>query len=581
MANVLPEEADIREEKSKGREFADENAHINAALQSVVYAPQSLPVPESGLTEKPQAAPPPGKGPNKNKNPDAQDDSASTDVDTDVTINVLDNDSDPDGDTLTISGTTDPANGTVTVNGDGTITYTPDPGFEGIDTFTYDVDDGNGGTATATVEVTVGTPPPPPPPPPAEPVNYIEALTFEDVNRWNYGDSLETPVTLYYTFLESTPSYYHPAATENRKFQSFTTEQRDFTYDMLDMIETYTNITFVETTDLSVAQITYGYADLGVRTAGWAYIPDGGDGVMDHPGDIWLNVKFGQDLSPGSFYGMALLHETGHAVGLAHPHDGTVLNDPTVDHRGYTVMSYNADADGGAEPVSLMLYDIAAIQYLYGANMTTNVGDTVYNLTDYFAVNYSIWDAGGQDLLDGSTQSVDLVLDLNAGAFSSIGLTNSLSIAFGATIENANGGSGNDTLIGNEFANILNGGSGNDSLYYDALDTLDGGSDNDTLVTIYESIIDISSSLLSSIENIDLSNALGDVVDVVLSDILSLSDNDDLYIVGDGALDVVNVTGGSNIGTVDVSGITYAHYTDGVADLYIENSLSINETVIV
>ena len=40
-------------------------------------------------------------------------------------------------------------------NTDGTWTYTPNPTFNGVDSFTYTVDDGNGGTATATLNVTV------------------------------------------------------------------------------------------------------------------------------------------------------------------------------------------------------------------------------------------------------------------------------------------------------------------------------------------------------------------------------------------------------------------------------------------
>ena len=38
------------------------------------------------------------------------------------------------------------------------INYTPNTGFEGVDTFTYTISDGNGGTDTATVTVTVGQP---------------------------------------------------------------------------------------------------------------------------------------------------------------------------------------------------------------------------------------------------------------------------------------------------------------------------------------------------------------------------------------------------------------------------------------
>ena len=66
-----------------------------------------------------------------NEPPVANDDTNTTEVDTPVSGTVIANDFDPDGDTLTVTGNTDPANGTVVVNPDGTYTYTPDPGFTG------------------------------------------------------------------------------------------------------------------------------------------------------------------------------------------------------------------------------------------------------------------------------------------------------------------------------------------------------------------------------------------------------------------------------------------------------------------
>ncbi|MDJ0664384.1 MAG: cadherin-like domain-containing protein, partial [Acidimicrobiia bacterium] len=99
-----------------------------------------------------------------NRPPVAVDDEDVTDEDTPVVITVLDDDSDPDGHSFAISTTTDPTNGSIVVNPDGTITYTPNPGFVGVDTFTYticELDGVVGGIPatglcdTATVTVTI------------------------------------------------------------------------------------------------------------------------------------------------------------------------------------------------------------------------------------------------------------------------------------------------------------------------------------------------------------------------------------------------------------------------------------------
>ncbi len=67
--------------------------------------------------------------------PTGVDDSATTDVGTPVTLSVLDNDA--SASSVVVGTASNPANGTAVVNPDGTITYTPDAGFSGLDTFTY------------------------------------------------------------------------------------------------------------------------------------------------------------------------------------------------------------------------------------------------------------------------------------------------------------------------------------------------------------------------------------------------------------------------------------------------------------
>ena len=96
----------------------------------------------------------PGQPPNLM--PVAEDDLAVTNEHTPVIIPVLDNDYDPDvGDTLAVDSVTQGTNGAVAIIDDYHVAYSPDPGFNGIDSFNYTVSDGNGGTDTANVRVTV------------------------------------------------------------------------------------------------------------------------------------------------------------------------------------------------------------------------------------------------------------------------------------------------------------------------------------------------------------------------------------------------------------------------------------------
>jgi RHS repeat-associated protein len=78
----------------------------------------------------------------------------SANENTAVTIPVLANDSDPAGSPITVTSTTGGTDGTVTTDGT-TVTYTPNTGYTGPDTFTYTITDGFGGTSTSTVHINV------------------------------------------------------------------------------------------------------------------------------------------------------------------------------------------------------------------------------------------------------------------------------------------------------------------------------------------------------------------------------------------------------------------------------------------
>ncbi|UWQ94145.1 cadherin-like domain-containing protein [Rhodobacteraceae bacterium M385] len=92
-----------------------------------------------------------------NDDPVAVDDTASTMEDESVIIDLIGNDTDVDGDTLELASVSvDPALGTVEDNGDGTVTFTPAPDYNGPVTIDYTVSDGNGGTDDGQAVVSVG-----------------------------------------------------------------------------------------------------------------------------------------------------------------------------------------------------------------------------------------------------------------------------------------------------------------------------------------------------------------------------------------------------------------------------------------
>jgi len=259
------------------------------------------------------------------------------------------------------------------------------------------------------------------------------------------------------------------------------------------------------------ATIVFGAYSASDGRGAYAYYP-GNASVGALQGDVWLNNNSvsTSSLPVGSYSHFVMMHEVGHAIGLAHPGDYnassgggpiTYANSAQFiqDSHQYTVMSYFGETFTGASslgyPDTFMLYDILAIQQLYGADTGYKSGDTTYgfNATDAnsaydFSFNttplLSVYDGGGTDTIDLSGYSSAQNLDLTEGAFSDIGgFVGNFSIAFGAVIENAVGGSGNDTIAGNAADNDISGGGGADDLSGgDGEDTLSGGAGDDTLL---------------------------------------------------------------------------------------------------
>jgi len=271
------------------------------------------------------------------------------------------------------------------------------------------------------------------------------------------------------------------------------------------------NINFQEVADTAsnVGDIRFAWTSAtptGGQAWGWAYLPDS---YWPMGGDVWISTFSGgaasdPDWSVGSYNFESLIHEIGHALGFKHPFEDTSVLPSSLDNALHTVMSYtdapndiypSAGYVNGVydwityriTPETPMVLDIAAIQYLYGANTSYHTGNDTYTFDNTRPFFKTLWDAGGTDTISASNFTLPCVIDLTPGNYSSLKYpppsntggttptydgTNNLGIAYGCIIENAIGGTGNDTLIGNDSNNSLDGGAGND--------TLRGGAGNDT-----------------------------------------------------------------------------------------------------
>ncbi len=247
-------------------------------------------------------------------------------------------------------------------------------------------------------------------------------------------------------------------------------------------------------------------------------------------------------IDAGGYYYATLPHELGHALGLAHPHNGpeTYANYegkfyselyPGVPERGeeiggenylnstpYSLMSYNdvssqltlQNSQGVETRVTpggyvnygyaegLGAFDIATIQYLYGPNTSQATGDDVYFLDTSTLNGYqTIWDNGGSDTISATNSGAGVVIDLRSATLQNeeggggylsrvddqfIGYSIAYNTTGTAIIENAIGSSSADRITGNSDNNNLDGGSGNDIITSGAGDdTLLGNAGNDYL----------------------------------------------------------------------------------------------------
>lgn len=253
-----------------------------------------------------------------------------------------------------------------------------------------------------------------------------------------------------------------------------------------------------------------------------ALVADEGHAAAPCPccaGAIHGTVEPEQGLLDGLF-GKPVTDDDGNAeqdVSQSSGYYGVSGTPQAIDAMAWSVMSYasyTGDTDGGYNNESFgyaqspMLRDIAAAQYLYGANYATRSSDTVYAWDPITGQKFidgvgqgqpgaskvfeTLWDGGGRDTIDLGRYGSDLAIDLSPGGWTDFNNAQTARLGGGheapgnvalaylhqgdsrALIENAIGGSGNDVILGNQAANLLIGGAGHDRI--------EGGSGTNILV---------------------------------------------------------------------------------------------------
>ena len=422
---------------------------------------------------------------------------------------------------------------------------------------------------------------------------------------------------------------------------------------ILNDVESFINVDFVATTDITLADIvfasvgiegTQGYLGLGLPP---------GEFVNPNTGDDQSVILVNRDaysrdaasgffgLVPGGFDYITWLHELGHALGLAHPHDtgGTSTIFPGVvqpfnsfglyqmNQGIYTTMSYNDGWRAGVGALgpsgtarygwqsTMMGLDIAALQFLYGANTSFANGDSIYDIdtiNDAGTGYRSIWDTGGIDTIRHTgnravkidLRAATLANEVGGGGFvSHITGTPKIfagyTIANGVVIENAIGGNGNDVLIGNSANNSLDGGLGADSMTGgQGDDTYFINNALDTAIELINSGLDIVRSTINwilaanlealhllgtavsatgnSISNAIFGNASANIIDGKAgADQLAGADGNDTYVV-DSSLD--QITENPNEGTDLVQASASYILLANVENLTLTGAAAINGT---
>ncbi|HYJ84419.1 MAG TPA: M10 family metallopeptidase C-terminal domain-containing protein, partial [Allosphingosinicella sp.] len=231
------------------------------------------------------------------------------------------------------------------------------------------------------------------------------------------------------------------------------------------LIASVTGLTLTEITETDSVHANIRISQTADQDAPSAYggFPSDTRGVA---GDIWFgrtNQPYYDLAFKGTWGFSTMMHEIGHTMGLKHGHQDYTNSDisaffgtfprfgsqsltPDRDGQAWSLMTYtpapftnsNFAGEKVNQPQTYMQYDIAALQYLYGANFSTNNGDSVYTFSETTGEMFingvgqgapsankiflTIWDGGGNDTIDCSNQTNSCLITLVEGSYSSIGL---------------------------------------------------------------------------------------------------------------------------------------------------------------
>lgn len=186
-------------------------------------------------------------------------------------------------------------------------------------------------------------------------------------SSWNKDPAYGRTV-LTYSMPSALPAYIASSGADNssflNSFQALTGAGAATARAALNIWENAADIQLVEV-DRADADIILGLYDITLSNKGYnnayAFYPRANLDGYDIAGDVFMGYHRATDLD---FW----LHETGHSLGLAHPHDGQVILDPGLDNSASTVMSYNRRDFNG----TIGTLDRDAMNSIYGGAVSVN-----------------------------------------------------------------------------------------------------------------------------------------------------------------------------------------------------------------